>query len=630
MNPPSCLFRGLALAAVLSVLAVPAPAQVLSNNPTFVGAARSDLDLGGHAVVNGSFGGTAGQKGSSKEVWIAVRTDGRGGDGSRENPYDGSTRAKFDGLMQGFGARTVIHLLPGTYLTNGWADATGLNGWVVKSGWKLSGAGMGATTVKLAAATTTGGIQAYVIASGFNTLTDCVEVSDLTVDCNGSLGTGAYASYAFDAVYLTGNHCRIERVEVVHEYAKDGQKEGFPLCISNFDAPGPHAGTVDGTIAHCVVRSFVGSSANRTCISIGATTASIAVGSNSTGVIAGNLVQDCPGHAYGSAGGVLIQGNTALNCGVGWYGEVGPVSDVSISGNYFQTSLAGVQLFAHTAAAAFGNIVVSGNVLQTTATSGQAWGVLLQNAGDSGMTLSGVRIADNVHRYTGSGAAVTFLGVDPSWSGVSVDGNISTCAMGGVLSASSSVGDNVFAGSPSSNLFHLSGANTATGESFFTNFLHAGTQGAGRVSLYPGFGGGNPNAVGITWEGGGNYPNQNEFALANYGFEGGTLDPSSLFFESSLAANADNWSTAARLDFAHKRLRVGDGAAPGYTLDVAGDAKVAGRIHLGAVDLISGTGSPEGAVAAPAGSTFQRSDGGASTSFYVKESGAGNTGWVAK
>ncbi len=30
------------------------------------------------------------------------------------------------------------------------------------------------------------------------------------------------------------------------------------------------------------------------------------------------------------------------------------------------------------------------------------------------------------------------------------------------------------------------------------------------------------------------------------------------------------------------------------------------------------------------GSTYRRKDGGAGTSFYVKESGTGNTGWVAK
>lgn len=43
-----------------------------------------------------------------------------------------------------------------------------------------------------------------------------------------------------------------------------------------------------------------------------------------------------------------------------------------------------------------------------------------------------------------------------------------------------------------------------------------------------------------------------------------------------------------------------------------------------------GSGSPETVVTAPVGSLFTRTDGGAGTTLYVKESGAGNTGWVAK
>lgn len=43
-----------------------------------------------------------------------------------------------------------------------------------------------------------------------------------------------------------------------------------------------------------------------------------------------------------------------------------------------------------------------------------------------------------------------------------------------------------------------------------------------------------------------------------------------------------------------------------------------------------GSGSPEGAVNAAVGSLWRRTDGGASTTFYVKESGTGSTGWVAK
>ena len=42
-----------------------------------------------------------------------------------------------------------------------------------------------------------------------------------------------------------------------------------------------------------------------------------------------------------------------------------------------------------------------------------------------------------------------------------------------------------------------------------------------------------------------------------------------------------------------------------------------------------GSGSPEGVVTADIGSVFIRSDGGSATTVYIKESGSGNTGWVA-
>jgi hypothetical protein len=46
--------------------------------------------------------------------------------------------------------------------------------------------------------------------------------------------------------------------------------------------------------------------------------------------------------------------------------------------------------------------------------------------------------------------------------------------------------------------------------------------------------------------------------------------------------------------------------------------------------ILSGKGTPQGAVEAPVGSLYLRQDGGTNTTLYVKESGTGNTGWVAK
>jgi len=56
------------------------------------------------------------------------------------------------------------------------------------------------------------------------------------------------------------------------------------------------------------------------------------------------------------------------------------------------------------------------------------------------------------------------------------------------------------------------------------------------------------------------------------------------------------------------------------------------RLELGETNLgISrGTGSPEGVVTALVGSLYLRTDGTSGSSFYVKESGSGANGWVAK
>lgn len=54
------------------------------------------------------------------------------------------------------------------------------------------------------------------------------------------------------------------------------------------------------------------------------------------------------------------------------------------------------------------------------------------------------------------------------------------------------------------------------------------------------------------------------------------------------------------------------------------------RPGAGTATWTSGAGSPEGVLTALVGSLYTRTDGGAGTTLYVKETGTGNTGWVAK
>ena len=50
----------------------------------------------------------------------------------------------------------------------------------------------------------------------------------------------------------------------------------------------------------------------------------------------------------------------------------------------------------------------------------------------------------------------------------------------------------------------------------------------------------------------------------------------------------------------------------------------------GTTGVVTGSASPESSITAPVGWLYLRTGGGASTTLYVKESGTGNTGWVAK
>lgn len=86
-----------------------------------------------------------------------------------------------------------------------------------------------------------------------------------------------------------------------------------------------------------------------------------------------------------------------------------------------------------------------------------------------------------------------------------------------------------------------------------------------------------------------------------------------------------------------KRIRVNNGSTG--TLEILGDNGTTKLLQVtdsqqiivggGSNTIQSGTGSPEGVKTATVGSIFIRTDGGTSTVFYIKETGSGNTGWVA-
>ena len=89
-----------------------------------------------------------------------------------------------------------------------------------------------------------------------------------------------------------------------------------------------------------------------------------------------------------------------------------------------------------------------------------------------------------------------------------------------------------------------------------------------------------------------------------------------------LAGGDTNAFFAPLADNAHKLGSASFRWSDGYVTTV--------RTGDGTTIVTSGTGTPEGVVTAAIGSMYSDTSGGAGTTLYIKESGTGNTGWVAK
>jgi hypothetical protein len=211
-----------------------------------------------------------------KDIWIAFRTDGNAGSGTENDPYDGSTQERFDGLMRRFNQEmleyTVLHLGPGVFETKGTAPYDSNQGWEMRPGWKIIGSGIDVTIVKLVGAVDQGGLIVAIGHKDFNTVADYTEVCDLTVDCNLPVSQ-PYPIVAMAAVALKGNHVHVHRVRAIHFGThQHGSGENAPECF--VIAVGGRAAFLpeptDCVIEDCIVehRASIGGSSNITCLII--------------------------------------------------------------------------------------------------------------------------------------------------------------------------------------------------------------------------------------------------------------------------------------------------------------------------------------------------------------------------
>lgn len=99
------------------------------------------------------------------------------------------------------------------------------------------------------------------------------------------------------------------------------------------------------------------------------------------------------------------------------------------------------------------------------------------------------------------------------------------------------------------------------------------------------------------------------------GFRGGTRTQLCLYFYNGLNKHSKTANALLLEDYTNTIEILNGGMSESYN---------------GMLNILRGTGSPEGVVTALIGTLYLRKDGGANTSMYIKESGTSNTGWVAK
>lgn len=518
-------------------------------------------------------------RGNGSEIFGAIRSDNQAGSGSKSDPFDLSTVAKFDAMMVGLPANYTVNLGPGTYLTNGWSDyVTGGAGYTLKAGQRIIGAGMDNTIIKLNPSGPW--FEPGVYTNGTNifvSYSDNVTISDLTCDANWSNlkkldGTAWPVSSKVGSIFLNGSHCSVSRVKAIHGYGNlAGGKEGFDILIGDAGA----GAITDCLIEDCVVDSFLGDYGQ----GIG-----IAPNQQAYPTGMGSIIRGCRVNAHlgtsayvASGYGVILEGNTAMGCTRGFYMDTGNVEGLIIRGNLFMrcTDIRVIDIFPTNGATAK-DCVIANNYCQT-ASADSSNAACLRYAGDRGV------ISSNV--FVGAGTTSIAIGTN-----CVVTGNFTTGAVYGTL-GSGTVG--------SGNSSSLAGA----GGYLNTPLLIGGTGGA----AIPTFG---------HW-------------VAGLSSDDGT-DQDGIYFG---ASNPDYCS------YLFHRWRAGGGGnsivglgtrrGGSNTDSLTIDSGLAKATLVG-VTITKGTGSPEAVVVGVVGDLFIRSDGSILTTLYVKTSGTGNTGWTAK
>jgi len=251
----------------------------------------------------------------AKDVYLAVRHDGRRGSGSAQDPFDAGTAAKYDAILARFREGTNFFYSPGIYETSGGYYRTRPT---ANPHCRHFGAGVDRTIIRLIGAShpTEDGTIFY---ADYDSTIDGFELHDLTLDCNAS-GNPKFRDGigAVGAINVVGNNLLFSNLKFEHFGTGKRGVECFPFFC---DAGAGHAGGQYENIRlenSLFTEPAIGNKDGLTCAGIGAST-----NARIQGAIVNcrfiNLKSDFSySHAFGAP---LCEGNEVIGCENGVYFE---------------------------------------------------------------------------------------------------------------------------------------------------------------------------------------------------------------------------------------------------------------------------------------------------------------------
>jgi hypothetical protein len=251
----------------------------------------------------------------ARDIHLAVRRDGHIGSGSAQDPFDASSAARYDAILERFSEFTNFFYSPGIYETKGWYYRTRRT---ANPHCHHFGAGTDRTIIRLVD-TSQATADGVIFAADYDATVDGFEVHDLTLDCNASGnpvfrdGIGAVA-----AINVIGNNLLFSNLKVEHFGTAKRGVECFPIFC--YAGPGHAFGQYHNIRLEnsILTEPASGNKDGLTCVVIGA---------SSNARVDGEIV-NCRfihlksdfsySHAFGAP---LCEGNEVMDCETGFYLE---------------------------------------------------------------------------------------------------------------------------------------------------------------------------------------------------------------------------------------------------------------------------------------------------------------------